>query len=91
MKIIPHAFTSYELTAEEELQGQLLNQLQLAILQNLLCKVSTDKITLVFDTDKPDAYIQNEAYLRGQYDLIQHLLDLNNLALETIHSSNSQQ
>lgn len=87
MKLIPHAFSSYELTAEEELQGQLLGILNVAVLQNLLCKVSTDKLTLIYDTDKPDAYIQNEAYLRGQYDLINHLLDLNNLASESLRST----
>lgn len=87
MKLIPHAFSSYELTAEEELQGQLLGVLNVAVLQNLLCKVSTDKLTLIYDTDKPDAYIQNEAYLRGQYDLINHLLDLNNLASESLRST----
>lgn len=90
MNLVPHAFSSYELTAEEELQGQLLNILQVATLQNLLCKVATDKITLIFDTEKPNAYIQNEAYLRGQYDLIQHLLDLDRLAKEPL-STNPEQ
>ena len=91
MKSIPHTFSSYELTAEEELQGQLLNQLQQAALQNLLCTVAKQKLELVLDTAAPLAFTQQEAYLRGQYDVLTHLLSLNEMAAETLRNPPTNQ
>ena len=80
MKPIPHPFNQFELEPEEELQGQLLNTNQEAVLQNLLARNSTDKLALAFDPQNPLGFAQQEAYLRGQIDLLRYLLDCNSLA-----------
>ena len=44
-------------------------------MQNRLAVVAEEKIGLEFDTAKPEEFIQQEAYKRGQVELYQYLLD----------------
>jgi hypothetical protein len=39
---------------------------------------------LVFDPLNAQAYIQDEAYKRGQIDILQHLLDLHEMAINPV-------
>jgi len=73
--LIPNNFSSYELTAEEELIGQTLNFQQKAVLQNKLAGIVQEKLTLTLDVSAPAKFTQDEAYLRGQMDVITWLLD----------------
>lgn len=84
MQLVPHDFNAYELTAEEELQSQLLTQLQSARLQNLLAKASRDKIDIQFDPDKPLHFAQQEAFASGQIQLLRYLLDCNTVAQQQL-------
>jgi hypothetical protein len=84
MEIQPNDFTSYAMSAEEELQAQLLTQLQVAFIQNLLAKAARDKLDIVFNPEKPLQFAQQEAYAAGQIQILRHLLDCNDLAQNLI-------
>jgi|JI10StandDraft_1071094.scaffolds.fasta_scaffold3499394_1 hypothetical protein len=76
MQIIPHSFNRYELSEEETKAGSSFSLSQQAVIQNLLSTVSEEKLHLVLDPQNITAYAQQEAYLRGQLDMLRHLLDL---------------
>jgi len=77
-------FSSYTLTDEEELQGSLLTVTQRQVMQNQLSAAVSEKITLEFDTDKPDKFMQQEAYKRGQIDILNFILASSDAAEEEI-------
>lgn len=74
-KLIPNIFSTYELTPQEEDAGQVLTYEQRCVLQNKLAEVAQSKLVITFDTLNPAAFAQDEAYLRGQLDVINWLLD----------------
>ncbi len=63
------------LSPSDEANGQILNSLQKAVLQNSRAAIATQKINLVFTPNDVLSYTQQEAYLKGQLDYIQYLLD----------------
>ena len=87
MKLIPHTFNRYELTDEEQRAGQALTLSNTAVIQNLIAEKAEAKIGLVLDTKDIDSYMQNEAYLRGQIDVLNYLLACNaSLAIPSLDS-----
>jgi len=86
MKQVPTPFTAYELTAEESKLGATLTSLNVAVIQTLRSHIAADKLTTVFDVQNPQAYVQDEAYKRGQLDILQHLLDLHEAAINPVVS-----
>ncbi len=77
MQIIPHTFNRYELSDEEQRAGQALTLSNSAVIQNLIAEKAEAKIGLILDTKDIEAYMQNEAYLRGQIDILNYLLACN--------------
>lgn len=84
MKQVPTRFTAYELTAEEGKLGATLTSLNVAAIQTMIANIASDKLMLVFDPSNPQAYVQDEAYKRGQLDILQHLLDLHEMAINPV-------
>ncbi len=76
MKIIPHSFTKYELTPEEFKAGAALTESNRALIQNLIAAASEEKIQLILDEKEIIKFASQDAYLRGQIDILQHLLSL---------------
>jgi len=74
-QLCPNLFSSYILTEQEELEGQLLNSNQKAVLRTKRSEIAAEKLLLSFDVNSPGEYAQTEAYLRGQLDAITWLLD----------------
>jgi len=87
---IPTVFSSYTLSEEEELHGQTFTNLNIAVLQNIRCQAAQDKLNLDFTPNDVLTYSQKEAYLKGQLDLIQYLMDLNDAAKQTRITLNQQ-
>jgi hypothetical protein len=79
MQIIPHSFNRYEMTEDEQRAGQALSLSNQAVIQNLIATIAEEKLHLVLDANNITAYAQNEAYLRGQLDILRHLLDLSQI------------
>lgn len=78
MQTINNIFTSYSLTDKEKLQGTILNTDQKAVIQNMLSLVAQQKLGLKFSATQE--FIQEEAYLSGQMDLLSNLLESSDAA-----------
>ena len=76
MKIIPHAFNKYEMTEEESQRGNILTLSNQAVIQNLIAEKAEAKLSLQLDPANFNAYIQEEAYLKGQIEILQFLLNM---------------
>ena len=69
-----NTFTSFELNAEETKLGCVLTTLNVAKIQNLRSQIAEEKLNLVFTPNDVLSYTQQEAYLKGQLDILSHLL-----------------
>lgn len=81
MQIIPHSFNRYQMTVEEQRAGQALSLSNQAVIQNLIATIAEEKLHLVLDANNITAYAQEEAYLRGQLDILRHVLDLSQTSI----------
>jgi hypothetical protein len=75
MQSISNVFTSVVLTADEEKAGLTFNSLNLAVLRNQLSSIAEEKLNLTFTPNDVLSYTQQEAYLKGQMDILRYLLD----------------
>jgi hypothetical protein len=76
LQLIPHQFQKFELSEEEQRAGQALSLASKAVIHNLIVDAAEKKIGLTLDPLNINSYVQEEAYLRGQIDVLQYLLDL---------------
>lgn len=78
MNINPNSlYNSYNLSEAELLEGCLLNPHQRARIQNMRLETIEQKLSLAPSSLTPDgkeSYWQQEAYLRGQLDILTNLL-----------------
>ena len=72
-----NTFSTYKLTEEEQRNGSILSSLTVAVIQNLRSGIAEEKIRLTIDPNNTLSFIQQEAYLRGQLDILTYLLDTN--------------
>lgn len=89
--MIVNSFTTYELTEEEELHGTILTTAQEQVLQNKRAMIAEEKLALEFDPERPKDFIQQDAYKKGQLDLITYLLDASEAAKVAYASDSSSQ
>ena len=68
-------FISWNLTEEELLSAQVLNDLQTKLLQSKLCFLAEEKLNIVFDPNDPKDFAQQIAYKQGQIVILRELLD----------------
>lgn len=68
-------FAAVKLTDLENVEGFKLTSLTLAVLQNLRATVASEKLRLEFNPNNPGDFIQQEAYKRGQLDLLTYIID----------------
>lgn len=89
-QLIQNSFSSYELTIEEELQGSILTITQLQVLQNQLAFIVEEKINIEFDPapDKVLEFVQQEAYKKGQMELLQYIISNSEVATKEYMNSN---
>ncbi len=87
MQIIPHAFNKYEMTDEEASRGAILTLSNQAVIQNLIAEKAEAKLSLQLDPQNFNAYIQEEAYLKGQIEILQFLLNMSAYAENTLKQS----
>lgn len=91
-RLIESAFNSYELTAQEELQGRILSQYQKLRIQNLLAEKANLRINLLYNASDPSVFLQDEASLKGYISLLQFLLeDSKQAELEAEHLNQPDQ
>jgi hypothetical protein len=68
-------FSTYELSSRETLSGGVLNTDQKNLFQNLLAEAAESRLALDYSPEKPLEFAQNEAFLKGQIQLLKYLLD----------------
>ena len=71
---IVNSFTSYNLSPKEILSGSVLNQEQQMVLQNEHALVAEQLLSLDFDPAKPNNFLQEQAFLRGQMSILRVML-----------------
>jgi len=71
-----NVFASWELSYEESRNGSIFTIDQTYVLQNQLAKCAEEKLSISFDPKDPMLFMQQEAYKRGQIDLLGWLLEL---------------
>ena len=74
--LIPNTFSSYDLTEDEEKQGAILTNLQLQVMQNHLATVAEEKLSLTVDPNNMQQFLMEDAYKRGQIDLILYFMEV---------------
>lgn len=85
-------FIVYDLTELESEVGKQFNHLQQAVIQNERMSITRDLINLRPDdmTDSgKETYWQREAYLRGQLDILTHILAQSTAATEKTQSESN--
>ena len=80
-----NTFSSYSLSEEESRQGAMLTSLNVASIQNLRCSIAEEKLSLQFTPNDVLSFTQQEAYLKGQLDMLSHLLAMNEDAQQYHH------
>ena len=75
-------FSSYNLSPEEQLEGQKLTVAQVRVLQNLLASYAEEKIHLTVDPTNVNIFLQQEADLKGKIDVLTYILDLSEASKE---------
>lgn len=70
----PTSFSAWDLTQEEELAGSRLTELQVKKIQNEISTIAHSKLALSFDPNNTLKFAQEEAYLKGQLEVLEYLL-----------------
>lgn len=76
MELIPNTFTSYKLTAEEEVAGYKFTEANRAVLQNLRSQISQELIGMLYDPTNPLEFASQKIYKDGQLAMLSYLLDM---------------
>lgn len=69
-----NTFSSYELTPEEQLHGNILTQLQKQCIQNEIYLAAQEKLNLLVDPNNMYGSLQREAELQGKIRALQNLI-----------------
>ncbi len=83
---------TYTLEDGEQEAGSALNYLQRAVIQNRRVEVSAQLLSLTPSTmseEGKETYWQQEAYLRGQLDILTHLIALSDAVSSSQSSKES--
>jgi hypothetical protein len=83
----PNTFSSYKLTEEEELSGNILTSLQVMVIQNQIALLAEQKLALIYDPSEPQSYGIQIAFLSGKLEILQQLLSNSVEANETVVSN----
>jgi hypothetical protein len=74
MQEVNNQFVTYELTEKEYQQATQFTDLQRAMLQNEYAAKAASRLALVFNPAAAHEFVQEEAYLKGQMELLESLL-----------------
>jgi translation initiation factor 2 beta subunit (eIF-2beta)/eIF-5 len=87
--LLVSTFSRYQLSREEELNGQVLSFSQKQVLQNQLANIAEEKLALQYTPNSPLEFLQKEAELQGQLGLIQFLFETSSFAEETLKTQSN--
>lgn len=84
------SFTKFQLNEQEQRLGQQLTSLNVAVIQNIRSGIAEEKIRLTFNPEKVLEFTQNEAYMRGQLDILSYILDCNEDSQQSHHITSGE-
>lgn len=76
MQEVKNVFQQFEFTAEEYNNAIQFNDLQRALLRTELAAKAQLRLALVFVPTAAHEFVQQEAYLKGQMEVLDYLLSL---------------
>lgn len=85
-----NTFTTYALSENEVKLGQQLTSLNVAVFQNQRAQIAEEKLSLEFTPNDVLSYTQQEAYLKGQLDLLSYILAANEDSQQFHHIENKE-
>ena len=86
---IINTFSTFELSDKEAIQSAIFTTLQLQNLQNQLANAAESRLALNFDANNPSEFVQQEAFLKGQIELLKFLIDSSAMATEELTNPES--
>lgn len=89
--IIINTFTQFELNEHEQLSGTLLSNEQKMFIQSQIAGIAEQRLALTPDPKDYAAFIQQEAYLKGQMDFAKFLLDSSTASENAVVAAQSEQ
>lgn len=90
-RIIISTFTRYEQTESEVLAATNFSPEAKQFIQNQIVNASENRLALTADPNNYAAFIQQEAYLKGQVDAFKYLLDCSENAEQTLRDAKEAQ
>lgn len=75
MNLTQSTFSKYTLSESDTLIASTLTTLTSQFIQNQICSIAEAMIALDVDPNNYSAYVQQQAYLKGQMDGLKYLLD----------------
>lgn len=72
--LIENSFSQFALLPDEELQGSIYTITQLQVLQNQIAMCAEELLALELDPEHPLQYVKQEAFKRGQIEILQYLV-----------------
>jgi len=87
----PNVFTTYKLSEDEQRNGSALTSLNVSVLQNLRSSIAEEKLNSVFTPNDVLSFTQQEAYLKGQLDILAYILAANEESQQFHHIVDSTQ
>jgi hypothetical protein len=84
---------TYVIEEQELLSGCALNYLQRAVIQNMRVEIMQQLVSLTPSTmsqEGKETYWQQEAYLRGQLDILTNLISKADVVAESLKNSQSE-
>lgn len=75
MSLTQSTFSKYTLSESDSVIASSLTTLTKQFIQNQICAIAESMIALDVDPNNYPAYVQQQAYLKGQMDGLKYLLD----------------
>lgn len=88
--ITPNMFQTYTHTEQEALSCSIFTQTNLEYLHNLRTAIAAQKLNVTYDPAKPMEFVQEEAFLKGQLDILTYIIDSSAEGTNNLHSLASQ-
>jgi len=73
-QLLSNRFTQFSHSSLEQLEGVNFTQLQREVIQNLISEAALEKVALLFNSNNPLQFAQQEAELQGKIEILEYLL-----------------
>jgi hypothetical protein len=80
---INSSFQRIPVSESELVSGSILSAMQIAVIQNLRVDIAEQKLNLTFTPNDVLSYTQQEAFLKGQLEILLHLIDTSEAAQQS--------